>query len=117
MKKQSIIVDLAIDGSSDDVKYLRDLLKAKAEGRVMILPCKPGTTVYRVIDKCKPPFDVCPWSGGRGTSRCPKAGEDDSRCGAYIEETQFSVCVMNVGKTVFLTKEKAEEERDRLNGR
>ena len=117
MEKQTIIVDLAIDGSTEDVKRLRDLLKAEGEGRLMILPCKPGTTVYRVIDKCKPRIEDCPWSGGRGTNRCPEAGGDDSRCGAYIEETKFTVCVMKIGQKTFVSREEAERERRRLNER
>ena len=115
MEPKKIIVDLAIDGSSDDVKYLRDLLKAKGEGRVLILPVKPGTTVYRVVDKCRPRFQDCPYSGGYGGSRCPKAGESDERCCAYIEETKFTVCVMKIGESVFVTKEEAEKRRDKLN--
>ena len=96
-------------------KSLEDLLKAKAEGRVLILPCKPGDTVYRVVDKCRPRFQDCPYSGGYGWSRCPKAGESDERCHAYIEETKFTACVMKIGETVYITKEEAEKRRDKLN--
>lgn len=95
---------------------LEDVLKAKAEGRVLILPCKSGATVYRVVNKCKAGFTVCPYSGGYGYDRCPQPGESDERCRAYIEETKFTVCVMKIGENVFVTREEAENRKEELNG-
>lgn len=93
----------------------QELLIARDEGRVIVLPVKPGTTLYRVIDKCRPRFQDCPYCGGYGWSRCPKAGENNDRCFAYVEETNFSVCVMKIGDGIFLTREEAEKEMERIN--
>lgn len=91
------------------------LIDAWTEGRVLILPVKPGTTVYRVVDKCRPPFGVCPFEGGYGTSRCENGKDRGEHCRAYIEEEKYTVCLQNIGETVYITKEEAEKRRDKLN--
>lgn len=37
-------------GPLDDVKHIRELLQAEKDGRVVILPCKAGDKVYRIVD-------------------------------------------------------------------
>ncbi len=66
---------------------VRELAKAKAEGRLVVLPCKPETKVYRVwkVDGREPVIDE------------------------YYAGLRFMVDNLdNFGKTVFLTREEAE---------
>ena len=68
---------------------LRELAEADKDGRVLILPCKLGDTVWRM----KRTFETYP---------------DKSE--PYIEPDAFLLQdVFNIGKTVFLTREEAEK--------
>lgn len=73
-------------GSHDRMK---ELAKADKEGRLVVLPCKVGDTVWRI----KRTFETYP---------------DKSK--PYIEPDAFLLQdVFNIGKTVFLTREEAEK--------
>ena len=68
---------------------LRELAEADKDGRVVVLPCKVGDTVWRI----KRTFEEYP---------------DKSK--PYIEPDAFLLQdVFNIGKTVFLTREEAEK--------
>lgn len=68
---------------------LRELAEADKDGRVVVLPCKVGDTVWRI----KRTFETYP---------------DKSK--PYIEPDAFLLQdVFNIGKTVFLTREEAEK--------
>ena len=79
---------------------LRELAEADKGGRVVVLPCKVGDTVWRI----KRTFETYP---------------DKSK--PYIEPDAFLLQdVFNIGKTVFLTREEAEKAlakmEDKKNG-
>ena len=68
---------------------LRELAESDKDGRVVVLPCKVGDTVWRI----KRTFETYP---------------DKSK--PYIEPDAFLLQdVFNIGKTVFLTREEAEK--------
>lgn len=88
------------------VEHIRELLRAERDGRLVVLPCKVGDTVYR--------FEV----------GCCRFRENDA-CSAYCEGYEYSCpdyesdrkieaghfCLSDmasIGKTVFLTREEAE---------
>lgn len=88
--------------TAEDVEVVVDHL---IKNGVIVLPCKVGDTVYRIIPKCNAPYNYCPYNGGYGTARC-----DKEPCKAYIKEISFSISdIENIGKTIFLTKEEAEK--------
>lgn len=84
---------------------LRELAQAEKEGRLVVLPCKVGDTVYRVG------ASICKW---REIDHC------DEYCDGWqyrdcwegtraVLEKKFSLCDLeSIGKTVFLTREAAE---------
>lgn len=84
---------------------LRELAQAEKEGRLVVLPCKVGDTVYRVG------ASICKW---REIDHC------DEYCDGWqyrdcwegtraVLEEKFSLCDLeSIGKTVFLTREAAE---------
>lgn len=75
---------------------------------IIEIPVELGTIVYRVIPKCDPVPFACPYSGGKGYSRCSTGS-----CKAYIEETTFSLDMYDEwNKTIFPTKEKAQKFLD-----
>lgn len=68
---------------------LRELAEADKDGRVVVMPCKIGDTVWRI----KRTFEEYP-----------------DRSKPYIEPDCFLLQdVFNIGKTVFLTREEAEK--------
>ena len=88
-------------GTLDGVKgkipnRLRELAEADKDGRVVVLPCKVGDTVWKI----KRTFETYP---------------DKSE--PYIEPDAFLLQdVFNIGKTVFLTREEADHELKRAKG-
>lgn len=71
---------------------------------VLVPPCKVGDTVYKVIERCNLSSNICVFTGGYGSPRCCV-----KPCGAYIEEINFSVNMIDlVGKSIFLNRKEAE---------
>ena len=90
------ILKLAAQALSTTPDHLRDLLQAERDGRLVVLPCKVGDTVYftllgRIIEK--PVFSIVSFSA---SARIYCAGTSE-----YFRPEDF-------GKTVFLTREEAE---------
>lgn len=97
--------EIAEQTGSADMSRIHEIADAESDGRLIVLPCKVGDTVYVPVERCKPGFNVCPYDGGYGTFRC----DGDKNCGAYVKEHGFSIRdYPDVGKTVFLTREEAE---------
>lgn len=83
------IIESAFADDTSKAERIRKLLAADGEGRVVVLPCKVGDTVWRI----KRTFETYP---------------DKSK--PYIEPDAFLLQdVFNIGKTVFLTREEAEK--------
>lgn len=85
------IVEDAFRDKPDFTNHLRDLLQAEQDGRLVILPCKIGDTIYKIIKKPIPE---------KGWLR-------------YVR--RFSLTYKNLewvryyfGKRVFLSREEAE---------
>ena len=82
---------------------IKEIIKAKADGRLVVLPCKVGNTIYRIISyKCN--------------AVCNKL----NACNSFIYnacKAEFYICLGTfqfndiewIGKTVFLTREEAEK--------
>lgn len=87
------------DAEQEGVARLRELAKADKDGRVVVLPCKPGDGLWTF---CSHPveqvysFTVTDISTLNGRTML-----NTSRCGV--------IDARDVGKTVFLTREEAEE--------
>ena len=78
------------------LKHIRKLAEADKDGRVVVLPCKVGDTVWRIK---------------RTVETYPDKSEP------YIEPDAFLLQdVFNIGKTVFLTREEADHELKRVKG-
>ena len=97
--------------SPDEVQ---ELAKAKADGRVMMLPCKPGDKVY-VRSGCLFYRDNAPYTkcevvnfrkGKKGNVRMYLRPLTESACGTNYHVIYPVSCI---GLTVFLTKEAAEK--------
>lgn len=82
----------------------QDCKHYKDKSLIVELPCKVGDTVYKVIERCNLSSHICVFNGGYGSPRCCV-----KPCGAYIEEINFSINMIDlVGKSIFLNRKEAE---------
>lgn len=89
------IVESAFSDDTSKAERIRELLKADKDGRVVVLPCKVGDTVWRI----KRTFEEYP-----------------DRSKPYIEPSGFLLQdVFNISKTVFLTREEAESALEAMD--
>lgn len=91
------IIELAFADDTSKAEQIRKLVAADDEGRVVVLPCKVGDTVWRI----KRTFEEYP-----------------DRSKPYIEPDGFlPQDVINISKTVFLTREEAEKALHEMEGK
>ena len=87
-------------GECGGIDRLRELAKADSDGRLVVLPCKVGDTVY--------------WVNGAAITECKVHRIQKNRNGLYIclksnvSHGAFRAD-LSIGKTVFLTREEAEK--------
>ena len=85
------------DAEQEGVARLRELAEADKDGRVLILPCKLGTKVYRIR------YTIADYPD-----------EPDLE----IADTWFTPEYReDIGKTVFLTREEAEKALQKMEGK
>ena len=88
------------DAEQEGVARLRELVEADKDGRLAVLPCKVGDTVY--------------WVHGAVITECKVYRVQKNRNGLYIclkskkSHGAFRTD-LSIGKTVFLTREEAEK--------
>lgn len=94
-----------IIGECGGLARLREFVKAEKDGRVVVLPCKAGDTVYEVTSrKTISEYRV---KAIRVELFCTFI-EWDITAG-FVDKSIFGVPVDEIGKTVFLTREEVEE--------
>ena len=99
------------------IERLKELAEADKDGRVVVLPCKVGDTVYmieRIFDIDNGICDeICARKvighGGNNLNKLWLVGSGGI-CNAYIFVSEF-------GKTVFLTREEAERATEEMEGK
>lgn len=94
------------------INRLRGLAQAEKKGRLVVLPCKVGDTVYRIG------ASICKW---REIDHCEEYCDGwqyrDCWDGTKtVLEEKFSLCDLeSIDKTVFLTREAAEAALEERN--
>ncbi len=98
------------------LKHIRELAEADKDGRVVVLPCKPGAEVWVTRhDKVWPMYFVAPTLSAVCPDmpvHCQKDTCADGPCKAY-----FGTDAREFGKTVFLSREEAEKALAEREGR
>lgn len=84
---------------SKNVPFTRiiELMNAEAEGRLIVLPCKVGDTIYRCGDPIKKIYE---WQ-----IAYVEVYEDET---VFVDDSDNTFVEADFGKTVFLTREEAE---------
>jgi hypothetical protein len=100
------------DAEQEGVARLRELAEADKDGRVVVLPCKVGDTVFARLDnkskyvcECKVKQIVV---GNIGFVTFAPIG---------APEREYDVSLRGFGKTVFLTREEAEKALAEMEGK
>ena len=102
---EDAMINLAAQALGVETSRLRELAEADKDGRVVVLPCKVGDTVYfallgRIIEKQV--FSIVSFSNSTRIY-----------CGGTSEYFRPE----DIGKTVFLTREEAEKALREMEGK
>lgn len=94
------------------IDHLRELVQAEQDGKLVVLPCKVGDTVYLVTNgeiKKTEVESIHQWTSGHW-----KLGAHTDK--KYTYWTGYEIDFEGVGKTVFLTREEAEAALEAQQG-
>ena len=101
---------------TDKLAYYEDL---EEQGLLYRLPCKVGDTVYipKYYLDCEYDYH-CPLGYAEGKNMCENGLVcDHEHKKFFISETLFDISMINsIGKTIFLTPEKAEAALEKMKG-
>ena len=92
------VVDDAFSDKPEFTEHIRELLRAEKDGRLVVLPCKVGDTIYRCGDPIKKIYE---WQ-----IAYVEVYEDET---VFIDDSDNTFVEADIGKTVFLTREEAEK--------
>ena len=92
------VVDDAFSDKPEFTEHIRELLWAEKDGRLVVLPCKVGDTIYRCGDPIKKIYE---WQ-----IACVEVYEDET---VFVDDSDNTFVEADIGKTVFLTSEEAEK--------
>lgn len=92
------IVDDAFSDKPEFTEHIRELLRAEKDGRLVVLPCKVGDTIYRCGDPIKKTYE---WQ-----IAYVEVYEDET---VFVDDSDNTFVEADIGKTVFLTREAAEK--------
>ena len=103
------------DWKNDCIKKLAEYETAEEDGRLVVLPCKVGDTVYEIHNRytyCTPykeRFDEASCYGCEEECDSHKEYEIIETKMCTLEIIAYNIRLGNFGKTVFLTREEAEK--------
>ena len=102
---EALEIDETLSGCDYSISRMVELMKADKEGRVVVLPCKVGDTVYfallgRIIEKQV--FSIVSFSNSKRIY-----------CGGTSEYFRPE----DIGKTVFLSRAEAEKALQEMEGK
>ena len=112
---EDTMINLAAQAMGVEPSRIRELAEADKDGRVVVLPCKVGDTVWIVGTVRKL------YSAKVRTFFCghPSAvrGHDDGGHIHMIRTTECDIPMQEFGKTVFLSREEAERAIQEMEGK
>lgn len=82
--KRSAVAIIEESNHQERMLKMLELERAEAEGRLIVLPCKVGDTVYQIIDDCTFPVDCA-------TKRMCKGCEYRK---LFVEKDAFHLCLL-----------------------
>lgn len=103
------VVDDAFSDKPEFTEHIRELLRAEKDGRLLVLPCKVGSMIYRFQRY----FDDATLTSKIKIKPCVVESVS-TKC--IITTDHVVMLFSDFGKTVFLTHEEAEKALEGNNG-
>ena len=100
------IIELAFADDTSKAERIRKLVAADDEGRVLILPCKVGDTIYFARARPILQYKVTGYEMGKASISQVRSKHVDKETGLTFN---FTFEPGSIGKTVFLSRKEAEK--------
>lgn len=101
------------DAEQDGVKRIRELAEADKDGRLVVLPCKSGDTVYEVTSR----KTISEYRVKAIRVELFWTFIEWDIVAGFVDKSNFGVPVNEIGKSVFLTREEAERALQEMEGK
>lgn len=97
------------------LKHIRELAEADKDGRVVVLPCKVGDTVW-IVGTVRKLYSAKVRTFFCGNVSAVRGGDEDGHI-QMIRTTECDIPIKKFGKAVFLTREEAEKALAEMEGK
>ena len=119
MLRAGIISDLRLQPqftfNNTPISRLVELAEADKDGRVVVLPCKVGDTVW-IVGAVRKLYSAKVRTFFCGHTSAVRGGDDDGHI-HMIRTTECDIPMQKFGKTVFLSREEAEKALQETEGK
>lgn len=110
---QAAEIEKQFDSYGFSAKKMLEFIKADKDGRVLILPCKVGDTIYFARARPILQYKVTGFEMGEASISQVRSKHIDKETGLTFN---FTFRPGSIGKTVFLSREKAEKALAEMKG-
>ena len=107
-------IEETLSGCDYSISRMVELMKADVEGRVLILPCKVGDTIYFARANPILQYKVTGYEMGEVSISQVRSKHVDKETGLTFN---FTFRPGSIGKTVFLSREEAEKALQEMEGK
>lgn len=111
---EDTMINLAAQALGVEPSRLRELAEADKDGRVVVLPCKVGETVYFARANPILQYKVTGYEMGEASISQVRSKHVDKETGLTFN---FTFRPGSIGKTVFLSREEAEKALEEREGK
>ena len=108
------IIELAFADDTSKAERIRKLVAADDEGRVVVLPCKVGDTIYFARANPILRYKVTGYEMGKASISQVRSKHVDKETGLTFN---FTFEPGSIGKTVFLSRKEAEKALQEIGGK
>ena len=109
------VIEEAFDNDTSRIERAHELHVADKEGRVVVLPCKVGDTVW-IVGAVRKLYSAKVRTFFYGHTSAVRGDDDDGQI-HMIRTTECDIPMQNFGKTVFLSREEAERALEEMEGK
>ena len=112
---EDTMINLAAQALGVEPSRLRELAEADKDGRVVVLPCKVGDTVW-IVGTVRKLYSAKVRTFFCGHPSAVRVDDDGGHI-HMIRTTECDIPMQEFGKTVFLTREEAEKALREMEGK
>lgn len=112
---EDAMINLAAQALGVEADRLCELAEADKDGRLVVLPCKVGDTVW-IVGAVRKLYSAKVRTFFCGHTSAVRGGDDDGHI-HMIRTTECDIPMQKFGKTVFLSREEAEKDLQETEGK